>query len=500
MARFRWLTPMRFIVVNAIVWWIIQVISKPSLDSYGDMIEVYAWAQHWLLGSSKHPQFLPWVVHIWYFVAPESVASYYALSALNLALGMVGIAALGRAAGLDQRQVLIALAVQALAFPYLTLAGKLNMNAILLVMWPWTAHAFLRLTQNKGRAQLLWAVWLALVSAAAIMSKYYSVVLLISLLGASLMPQLRRLWRGPAPYVFLAFLIVMLMPHIYWLNEHRDALGYASEQGSDGVNIRQLVKFALTPIIYWPIPLIIGLGWLYSGSFRQRVKALVRMQDGDEVLWFCTVGPLFVTVCFGVSGFAELSQPWGIPIGFAYTLLMLRNRTDLDSRADNLPQSYRFIWPAFLFLAVVYSIINAYNGKTWHYMPGSESSAAILNSWTERHPNGPALSWTASGSKAARIAFYAAPDQSIEALPKLPDQLPSYYPDRPTWKTEAGVIVCGVRFKSASSSDEACLKTAESWAASHGLHSSTLRTSVARVGRRFPLELPFAVTVVYVWP
>ena len=48
-----------FIPLQVLAWYGAILIAKPYLDSYGDMVEVWAWAQHWLMGSDKHPQFLP---------------------------------------------------------------------------------------------------------------------------------------------------------------------------------------------------------------------------------------------------------------------------------------------------------------------------------------------------------------------------------------------------------------------------------------------------------
>ena len=66
--------PATFILVQTFVWYLMIVTAKPFLDKYGDMVEVYAWSQHFLMGSNKHPQFLPWMAHFWFLVMPPSIA------------------------------------------------------------------------------------------------------------------------------------------------------------------------------------------------------------------------------------------------------------------------------------------------------------------------------------------------------------------------------------------------------------------------------------------
>lgn len=494
-------TPAGFIFASAIVWWLMQLVARPGLDSYGDMAEVYGWSQHWLMGSDKHPQFLPWVTKIWFSVIPHSVGSFYLLAAINLGVGLAGIAALGRATGMNRDEVLTALALQVLAFPYLTLSAKLNMNSVLLAVWPWAAYAFLRVTQTADKQQKLWAAGLGVIAAAAVLAKYYSFVLLVGLLAASLMPRLRGLWKGSAPYIFSAVFLIALSPHILWLTQHAESLTYASSQGGGGISPKYLLKFLLSPLLYWPIPLIIALGWLYRGNVLLRVSSLLRLQTGDEVLWFCAVGPLIVTLLFGLTGKAELSMPWAIPIGFAFTLLMLRNRTRRESGVLRLPTVFPYIWAGFIVLGIIYTMVNGAREKTWHYMPEAESTETVLEGWRQLHPDKKLkLSWAATGNAAARLAFFAPGENRPEALPALPDDLPDYYPPRSGWASEAGVVICAVRKGPPLDADKNCQKKTIEWAEHHGLRAKAFSDQVHRSGWRFPETVPFSISAVYVWP
>ena len=53
------------------VWLLASWLRSPSLDSYGDMVENYAWGQTWEWGSFKHPPLFAWLVRLWFSVFPD---------------------------------------------------------------------------------------------------------------------------------------------------------------------------------------------------------------------------------------------------------------------------------------------------------------------------------------------------------------------------------------------------------------------------------------------
>lgn len=491
--------PVPFIIVHCLVWWAMTVIAKPVLDSYGDMIEVYAWSQHWLLGSDKHPQFLPWLAKIWFFVAPKSVASFYLLSAVNLAVALLGILALGRALKLGEMQVLVAVALSALALPYLTLPGKLNMNAICLATWPWTTWAFVRAVSGPAKPRLLHAALFGLLAALSILGKYYSIVLLIPLFAYTLMPRQLWLWRTGAPWLAIAVFLAALTPHLFWLANHREAIAYAGDQGSGddlGRAVYYIAKFAAAPLFYWPLPLLLAGLLLAGGPVLARFTRLLRWPQAMPLLGVAALGPWLTTFLFAVTGLVELSTPWAIPIGFAFTLYVVANAEPrlLEANGPKLMRAFHAFWLALIAGAIVMAAVRGYTAETEYYTPEQEGAVAAAEHWRDRHDM--PLSWVSSGNRAAYIAFFA--PRSVEALPGLPDGLPSYYPPRETWRAEAGMVFCSLL--PAGNVDASCLQNVRGWAAANGMQSEEAVLTVKRTGLQFPLEVPFDLAVVYVWP
>ena len=83
-------------VVYVATWVLISWLSVPALDSYGDMVENYAWSQTWTLGTFRHPPLFAWIVGAWFTVFPTHVWAYYVLSYVNAWIGVLGIVSLAR--------------------------------------------------------------------------------------------------------------------------------------------------------------------------------------------------------------------------------------------------------------------------------------------------------------------------------------------------------------------------------------------------------------------
>ncbi len=486
-----------FIIIHCFVWWLIVITSKTNLDSYGDMLESFSWSQHFLLGSDKHPQFLPWMIGLWFKVFPQNTVSFFALSATNLAVGLLGIRALARHFLLSNQLVFLAVASAALAFPYLTLSSKLNMNAIGLATWPWAAWFLIKTLEGKHNSlKIISSIALGILSAITMMGKYHAVLLLAAFFVVTLLPTYRYCWRSVIPYVAIASFIITISPHLYWLYKNDfSTFSYASSQGS-GFEGELLITFMLVPLFYWMLPLGIILSTCYSGSIYQRLLAAIKWKNASDLLWYLTTLPFIFTVTLGATGLVVLSTPWSIPLGFSFTILLVRNanknQAAIDRAIINFSRNYYYIWILLFVLGLVFMGIEAYKEKHRHYNPTQLVSEIIVSQSKERRfPIRGA--WVALGTKAAGIVFYAPKELNLEALPGYPDQLPGYYPARNNWKNEPGIILC-------SDSDNSCLQSAYHFAARNKIDLETSTFETHREGVRFPKEVVYTYKIFWYQP
>ena len=325
-------------------------------------------------------------------------------------------------------------------------------------------------------------------------------LLLIPLFAGTLTSARRHLWLTAVPWVaFVAFLLA-LSPHLYWHAQHHEAIAYASEQGSDdGLKeaVYYIAKFAVSPFFYWPIPLVLSAVLLVTGTPLQRLDKLLRRSDGDTILAYLAIGPWLATLGFAVVGLAVLSTPWSIPIGFAFTLYLVRNadRAALEANGPRIVGAFRFIWPLMIVGGIASGVVASVKGNVEQYTPFGESAQAIVETWKAENHAEP-LQWIAKGNLAASIAFLS--PEKIEVLPALPDRLPGYYPPRTDWKSHAGVVVCSLA--RTGKVDATCLNETAAWAAENGLKAEAKTFSLHRSGFRFPKQIDFELAIVYVWP
>lgn len=520
------------VALACVVWALLQWLVPGNLDGYHDMLENYAWSQAWDWGSHKHPPFFAWTVGVWFAVFPQTDFAYRLLSYANVAAGLWGVLHLGRRLGLG------ALAPTAMllllwSFPYTNLAAKFNANSQLLSLWPWTAALLLASWQERGWRGAAYSAALGLLAAASMLSKYYSGVFLASFLLPTLLTQAGRQWLlSPRPYLALAVFAAALAPHIAWIARHDwITLGYAMEQGDGSTVWGYVLRFALAPLFYWLpgwLACVTVFGWMQSkidtnsdinsdtnSDFGQLWLHLAlrswQPTGWSDTLFWLAMTPWALTLAFGIAGIAELSSPWAIPIGFAFSLLWLRNMQNAVPAATARAQAalHRAFLPvlaATVLVGMGLGVFNARSGKEGYYRPSAEAAQAIAADWQARHPDLP-LDWVGGDwAENALLAFYALPN--ARTLPGLPDEYPALFSPHPAWATQAGLLLCprgvlntkeemvDVQDATETSNPETnCEDAAQHWLAERGQSTTPRLIQVQRSGWRFPHPTPFVYAV-----
>ncbi len=497
-----------------LLWAWMSTVANGNLDSQFDMLENYAWSQSFRWGTHKHPPLFAWVVGAWFAVFPQTDWAYRLLSYANVWVALAGVAALGRRLGLGTLAQWGALLLL-WSFPYTTLAGKFNANSQLLPLWPWTAALLLASWRASGWRGGCASVLLGLLAAACMLGKYYSGVFLAGLLApVFLHPQGRRWLLTPRPWLALAVFALALWPHLDWVAQHGWAtLAYAADQNGGQTVWRHVLRFALSPLLYW-LPAWLALCLAHAAAGRREAggwrRAAVRAawqswcpQGWGDTLFWLAFAPWALTLGFGVAGVAELSIPWAIPIGYAFSLLWLRNLRALDAAALNtaLARLQRAWWPALavaLALALGVAAFRALTGQADYYRPSQEAAQAIVQDWQARHP-GQTLHW-AGGEWAenAMLAFYAQPN--LHTVPGLPDSLPARLTWPGPWQSLNGLLLCPLGPLSQAPQPAAvpatpCVAQAQAWLAARGQPAAPRVLTAQRHGWAFPRAMPFAYAV-----
>ncbi len=475
-------------------WTLSHVISDANLDPYGDMLENYAWSQTFTWGTGKHPPLIAWITGLWFALFPHADAAYHLLAYLNGALGLLGVYSLTRALGYP-RLALPSVLLLSLALPYSTLTIKFNANTVLLALWPWVVWAWIAGMQAVGGRRFGLCLLLGVLSALALLAKYYTGVLLVGLALSALATQQGRNWLWSSqPLIALAAGLVVLAPHLTWLLENNFAtFDYVLAQQGTGVNWTQVMKFAASPFSYWLLPWLVATWITTTGQgvvarFKQwPVHMVLSWNPHNDLLTWLALAPWLITVLIGMTGFVELSMPWAIPIGFLFLPFWLRNlpHTSLEVRAARA----FCIWLGLvLVLSPIYAWQQSTAGNENFYRPRSEAAAELLARWTAEYPD-LVLGWVGGDwPENGLVAFYG--DASVRTVRGLPDRYPATLIPHADWKSQAGVLLCPLGQPDRPRSGN-CVADIEDWFASQGVIPPVIEFTVNKKSFRHPLERPF---------
>lgn len=313
-----------FIVVHAIVWTLAPAITRYPGGLWDDMLENYAWAREWQLGYYKHPPFYAWIVGLWFLVFPREEWAYYLLSATNVAAGLFGIWALAGRFLKNEARILSVLLLTFMPY-YNYMASNFNANTVLLSLWPWTVYAFVRSIQSGTLAA---SIAFGALGAAGLLSKYYSILLLVSCFAASLAhPAARRYYASPAPYVAIGVAALLCLPHVWWAiqNDFPPVMYALGKTGQSWViDFYKAITTAIASLAINGVAaliLVVALSWrrpaLFSGLWRKLI--------GKNLAWilFIACGPFLITILLGAAGYIKVAVNFLIPAFFMLPMIFM---------------------------------------------------------------------------------------------------------------------------------------------------------------------------------
>jgi 4-amino-4-deoxy-L-arabinose transferase-like glycosyltransferase len=208
-------------------WTFYAVLAKASQDIHFDMGEMVAWSRDVGFGTPKHPPLPAWIVGAWFGLFPLADWAYYLLAvAIGTAALWIAWAASARYLGAEKQATGLALLMLVPFFNFHAL--KYNANSAMMPWWGLATWLFLRSFETRAVG---FAAVAGVAAAAAMLTKYWSIVLIAALGVAALCDSRRRAYfTSAAPYVTIAAGAAALAPHAAWLYAHDFVpFGYALE-------------------------------------------------------------------------------------------------------------------------------------------------------------------------------------------------------------------------------------------------------------------------------
>lgn len=316
----RWLC---FLLAAHVVTWTLYGALGLRGGVHEDMLEAWVWGKELQFGYFKHPPVFAWVAGVWFRLMPLADWSFYLLAALNSALGLYAIWLL---AGLfvDGSRRLTCVLIAMLTPLYGVLALKFNANSMLLASWPLATWFFVRTIRER---RVLDSIGLGVFCALALLTKYYSALLLIAFfVVAVLHPSRRAYWRSLSPYLAGATFLALIAPHVWWLiGTNALTFGYAGTK--IGFDLKQTLSWtavtALAPLLFFAPATALLLG--FRAERWRMAWAAVRAWASDPThsrLALLALAPFLLTLGWGLGG-VKVSVSYTIPIFFLLPVLIV---------------------------------------------------------------------------------------------------------------------------------------------------------------------------------
>ena len=406
----------------------ISIMRWPS-PAWNDMLEAWAWGSRLQLGYHKHPPFYSWVTYAWFQIFPRADWAFYLLSMTNVVVGLLGVWQLSGLFALASPARVLSVALLTVTPPYNLMASNYGADTALLSIWPWAAYAFVRSISERSTRH---AVLFGALSAVALLSKYYSIVLLASCFAAALLHPARDAyftWYGP--YLSIAVCTVLCLPHVWWaLGEGAPTVQYALERMRAGrgwpYRAFQGLAVGAASVVVLAVPiaaLVFALG-------RRRVSYILqapRRAFRNVPLWLyaLALGPGVLTVLLSLVGVATIILNFFIPNYFLLPLVIMLGIGGLFTTR----RAQTAMLPAVVFpvLAILTAPVIAYGTVALHIKETGDVTADVArlarDIW-HREVGGPVHIIGGSKSYALAGAFY---------LPEAPKFLSNFSLHESPW-------------------------------------------------------------------
>jgi len=293
------------------LWTLYGVVAKGSQDVHFDMGEMVAWSREVTWGTPKHPPLGAWLVRAWFSVFPLADWSYY-LFAMVVATVALWIAWRIAGAYLDTEKRVVGLALLTLVPFFNFHALKYNANTVMLPLWAATTALFLRSYETRSPVP---AALAGLAAAAAMLGKYWSVVLLLGLGLAAIIDQRRASYfRSSAPWVTIAVGVAGLAPHLVWLYANGfTPFAYAMDT-HPGTLLECLwsgVDYVIGAAAYVVAPIVLGL--LAARPSPAALRDMIWPQAPDRRLVLLAFAlPLALPTVLAIAAHEVVTSLWAI--------------------------------------------------------------------------------------------------------------------------------------------------------------------------------------------
>jgi 4-amino-4-deoxy-L-arabinose transferase-like glycosyltransferase len=402
--------PLRILFLFVIAWTAFQTISFSSVALHADLTEIFAWSRHPAASYYKHPPLGALIARGWFSIFPIADWSFHLLAMTNAALGLLFVDLIARRYLERDKRIFVLLFL--LMTPFYQFHGqRFASNQTLLSTWPIATYCFLRAFESRG---VLWPVLAGVAAALALLGKYFSIYMIAAFpVAAFLHRDGMRYLLSPAPWISVTAGLVVLAPHLLWLQANGpQPFNYAFQvHGNIGLStaLKKSGSYFLGLIGYVALPCA-GY-WLAVRPNRSTFKdAFLPDDPGRRMLVALFAVPLILPAILSPILRTSLTPLWTMQAWFLLPILLLAPPSAVLSRRALTTTALCVLVATFLILAAAPVI--AWRYHTHGIGDSREHSQAfaaeLTREWRDRF--GTRLGIVTGDERLAGAAAFYSPD------------------------------------------------------------------------------------------
>jgi 4-amino-4-deoxy-L-arabinose transferase-like glycosyltransferase len=295
----------------AIAWSAYGTIAKSSQDLHFDIGEMFAWSHEVVWSAPTHPPLGPWLMRLWFSVMPVQDWSFY-LFAMIVATVALWIAWRLAARYLDPQKRVVGLLLLTFLPFYNFHALKYNASSVLTPFWAVTTWWFLLSFETRRPG---WAALAGVGAAAAMLGKYWSIIMLAGLaLGALTDPRRAAYFRSAAPWITVVVGAVLLAPHVIYVATHgfsTVSFAMTAHETTFGMAVSWSFYFLVSILGYIAAPIILSALSTYP-SLAAIKDTLWPKQRERQFFIVAFVTPFIVAAIAAIVVRARLDPLWSM--------------------------------------------------------------------------------------------------------------------------------------------------------------------------------------------
>ncbi|HEY1614984.1 MAG TPA: glycosyltransferase family 39 protein [Rhizomicrobium sp.] len=309
-----------FLAFQLVVWTLLPwaLATSLPLDVVSDGL---AWGHEWQLGYYKHPPLPSWMVEAFFDVLGD--LGPFLLSQIAVTATCALVYLLGRSM-MAARWAAVGTVMLAGVYYFSIPTPEFNHNVAQMPFWAAASLAYFRALQS-GR--LRWWLALGAVAGLGLLCKYSTALLLVAIvLHAAASHKGRKALLTWKPYAAIALCLVVLSPHLAWLDRHdfptlHYAVGRAGHADTIGGRIVAPFKFLLAQLIDVAPALIVGA---IIGLRPRRPDDSSSAENTNFLLWL-VLGPPLLSCLLALATGLGLRDMWGAPMWNLTGLLLVES-------------------------------------------------------------------------------------------------------------------------------------------------------------------------------